>query len=91
MEKEWVITIDHCCTQYQVEKEFIVSLSEYGIINIIREEEEAYIAHDDLGALEKSIEFQELGINLAGIDTIFHLLGKIESLQQELLQLKRFR
>ncbi|MBX9449521.1 MAG: hypothetical protein KL787_07325 [Taibaiella sp.] len=41
MEKEWVITIDHCCTQYRIEKEFIVSLSEYGIINIIREEEES--------------------------------------------------
>jgi hypothetical protein len=31
----------------------------------------------------------DLGINLEGIETIFHLLERIESLQHEMLNLKK--
>jgi len=52
-------------------------------------EETKFIEADQLRELERMVRFYyELNINLEGIETITHLLQRIDTLQQELITLK---
>lgn len=81
-----LIHIKQLCTHCKVDLSFIQSLSELGHIELIVESNDYYISEENLKPLESLIFFHtELQINLEGIDTIAHLLKKIEDLQDELL------
>ncbi len=83
------ITIQECCTHYRVETSFVYTLQEYGLIEIIRREEEYYIHYEQLALLEKYIHLHyDLDINFEGLDAIAHLLQHIESLQTEVKNLR---
>lgn len=89
MQKEQLISTDECCTYYNVDISFISSLSEYGLIEIIAAEEKEFINMSQLQQLEKLIRLHyELEINIEGIEAIFHLLERVENLQQEMIHLK---
>ncbi|HRN55038.1 MAG TPA: chaperone modulator CbpM [Agriterribacter sp.] len=86
---EELITPEACCAHYHIERTFIQSLNEYGLIEIISVEEKQFIHNTQLYDLEKFIRMHyELGINLEGIDAIGHLLLKMKSMQEELSLLK---
>lgn len=83
------ISIEECCVVYNIETTFIYQLDEYGLIELVRSEEAAYIAFEQLADLEKYMHLHyELEINLEGLETIKHLLNRVHDLQKEVSRLK---
>ncbi len=89
MKNEDLIPADEICVRYKVEREFVFSLYESGIIDIVTIKETAYIPYDHLTAFEKMIRLhKELDINLEGLEAINHLLRQIQKLQDDNLRLR---
>ena len=89
MKNEELIPAEEICVRYKVERQFISSLYESGIINIVIVEETEYIHYDHLADFEKMMRLhKELNINLEGLEAINHLLTKINELQNDNRQLR---
>jgi hypothetical protein len=89
MENEDLIPAEDFCVYHNIEYSFIHSLEDSGLITITSIEQAAYIPADEVQKLEKFIRLHyDLDINIEGIETINHLLEKIEEMQQEILQLR---
>lgn len=89
MRKEHLISAIEFCTNHEIEISFISSLHETGLIEIVRIEETEYIDVSQLVQLEKIVRFYfDLGINLEGIETINHLLDRINGMQSEIIALR---
>ncbi len=89
MEQDELIPIKDFCIYHNVEYSFIDSLENSGLIRVTSVQQATYINADDLKKLEKFVTLHyDLDINIEGIETINHLLDKIESLQNELLHLR---
>jgi hypothetical protein len=89
MEKDEMIPVSHYCIQYKIETNFIRSLNEAGLVQLVETENENYIQFEEMSLLEKYIRLhQDLDINPEGIEAIAHLLKKIELMQQEIFNLK---
>ena len=85
MSSKNLIQIKQFCIYHEIENTFITELNNYGLVEIIIEEEDEYLQPEQLPAIEKMIRMHyDLKINLEGIDAIYHLLNKIETLQQNL-------
>lgn len=79
------IAVDEFCNSWNIELSFIDSLQETGLIEIVKIRETACIDISQLQQLEKLIRFYyELGINLEGIETILHLLQRIDAMHDEI-------
>ena len=84
-----LIPVATLCTHYNVEMPFFGQLNEMGLIQIQIIEETQYIHPDRIYEIEKIIRlYQELDINIEGIDVIMNLLKKIDDLQNELIAVK---
>jgi hypothetical protein len=84
MNLENLIAIEHFCTSHNIEPSFVISLKQFGLIELTSIEDKLYIGMEQLPELERFVTFHfELEINLEGIETIVHLLGKISQLQIE--------
>ncbi|MGB5032889.1 MAG: chaperone modulator CbpM [Saprospiraceae bacterium] len=84
-----LVLVNDFCTHHQIEFSFIHTLNENGLIEITSIDQLDYIATEHLPILEKwSRMYVELGINVEGIETIQHLLERIENLQDEVAVLK---
>lgn len=80
-----LIQIKQFCVYHEIENTFIEELSNYGLVHIVLEENDKYLEQEQLPVIEKMIRMHyDLNINLEGIDAIYHLLNKIETLQQHL-------
>lgn len=89
MSQENYIALSTICEHYEIEMTLFQQLNETGLIEVIEIQESPSISEDKLKNLEKMLRlYQELEINAAGIETIFHLVDRIQSLQQETLDLK---
>lgn len=85
MSNKNLIQIKQFCVYHEIENTFIKELNSYGLVEIIIEKDDEYLQTEQLPALEKMIRMHyDLNINLEGIDAIYHLLNKIETLQQHL-------
>lgn len=85
MKTENFIPINQLSLHYKVELSFINDLSEMGLIEINIIEQSQFIHIDKIKTLEKIIRIHhELDINIEGIDVVFNLLQKIDTLQNEL-------
>jgi len=85
MNSKNLIQIKQFCVYHEIENTFITELNNYGLVEIIIEEEDEYLHSEQLPAIEKMIRLHyDLNINMEGIDAIYHLLNKIETLQQDL-------
>ena len=83
------ILYSECLEIYNIEKTFVDSLNESGLIKIVMEQELEYVECDDLEYLEQYIRWnRDLDINIAGIEALHHMLQRINSLQEELSQLR---
>jgi hypothetical protein len=83
------IPVSDFCTKQNIEISFIYSLQETGLIEITTIEETGYIHTNQLQALERFIHlYYEMDINLEGIETISHLLQRINYMQDEITALK---
>ena len=89
MTNENYISLSHLCTHYKLEMPFFAQLNESGLIDIKVQNEENYIHEEQILSLEKIIHLHiDLEINIEGIETILHLLEKIDTLQNEAIELK---
>jgi hypothetical protein len=89
MEKEHLIRADELCSHYNVEFSFINALQEYGLIEIITQEESYFIDYDQLQKLEQYTRWHyDLEINLEGIEVIEQMLERMKSMQNEIASLK---
>lgn len=89
MKEQILIALEEICIHHKIEVAFIHSLQETGLVKVITVNEALFIEIDQLPALEKYIDFHyTLGINLEGIETISHLLQRLDTLQEEVAQLK---
>jgi|SRR5690242_1641287 hypothetical protein len=89
MEREDLIPAKDFCLYHNIEYSFISSLEDSGLITVTSVEESTFIPADELDKLEKFVRLHyDLEINIEGIETIYHLLQKIEQMQREILQLR---
>ena len=77
------------CASHNIEVSFIRSLQQSGLIEVSSVEETIYIHESQLQDLERIIHlYFELDINLEGIETINHLLQRINYMQDEITSLR---
>jgi chaperone modulatory protein CbpM len=89
MEKEQMIAATEFCIYHDIELSFIYALHELGLIEIILIKEKIFVPFKQLKQLEKLMRLkEEMDINIEGIETIAHLLQRIDGMQQHILQLK---
>lgn len=89
MQTEKLIAVNEFCVNYNIEISFISSLQKIGLIEFTTIEDSLFVDSEQLQQLEKIVHFYyELDINLEGIETINHLLLRINSLQDEVIMLK---
>lgn len=89
MEQDELIPVKDFCINYNIEYSFVDSLENSGLISITSVEHTAFIPVDEVRKLEKFVRLHyDLDINLEGIETINHLLEKIEEMQREIMLLR---
>ena len=89
MNKENFISVEALCSYYKVEQSFFVSLNEFGLIEMNNFENTIFIHEEKINDIEKIIRLvHDLNINIESVDIVFHLLNKIETLQEELNSMK---
>lgn len=88
MEKSNYITATQFCHHYGVELSFITELQQFGLIEVV-EEEEPLIHVEQLSELEKYARLHyDLDINSEGIEAINYLLQRMGEMQTEIAELK---
>ncbi len=89
MHTENLIAVDVFCTNHNIDISFISTLHQTGLIEITTVKKTKYIDASQLKQLEKFIRFHyELDINLEGIETISHMLNRINSMHEEIIALR---
>ena len=84
-----LIAVNEFCINHHIEVSFISSLQQNGLIEITTMDETEFIDAEQLHQLEKFTHFYyDLDINLEGIETITHLLQKINAMQDEIVTLR---
>lgn len=77
------------CTSHHIEISFINDLQQQGLLQAEVIEGEVYMHPEALPSLEKMMHFHyDLDINIEGIESILHLLQKMDSLNAELSTLR---
>lgn len=85
---EEMVPASEFCMHHNIELSFIDSLNESGLIEIINIEEKTFVPASQLSHLEKLVRlYNEMDINLEGIETITYLLHRLNDMQQQILLL----
>jgi len=83
------IALDEFCANHSIEISFIDTLQQNGLIEITTIKDTNFISAEQLQQAEKIIRFYyDLDINLEGIETINHLLERINEMQDEIVSLR---
>lgn len=83
-----MIPADVFCRHHRIEISFIDALHEAGLIEVVYAEEQLFVPAEQLVHLEKLVRLHyQLSINLEGLETVSHLLEKINDMQQQILKL----
>ena len=89
MQTENLVAVNEFCINHNIEVSFVSALEQTGLIEIAVVEETAFIDTDQLRQLEKFIRLHyDLDINIEGIETITHLLRRIDDMQDEITSLR---
>ena len=89
MNLEDLIPTEEICTRYNVERTFISSLSQSGLIKIVTVEKTEYVPSAEITEFERLRRLHyELDINLEGLEAVYHLLKQVEKLQKQNRKLK---
>ena len=90
MEIENLVSLHQFCEFHEIENTLVLALNEHDLIEIFIVDGESYIHTDSIHLLEKIIRLHhDLSINFEGIDVIVQLIDKINSLQEELIEMKK--
>lgn len=83
------ITIREYCVYHHTDESFIKALEQSGLIAIESAEPEPMISYDQLETLERFTRwYNELDLNVEGIEVVGNLLQKIDAMQQHIHQLE---
>jgi hypothetical protein len=89
MQEYELISAQEFCSHHHVEMNFIYSLQEYGLVQVISNEGNDYVSAGRLNELERIVRLHyDLNVNMEGIDVILHLLKQLEEAQEEANTLK---
>ena len=89
MQRDDIIEIEIICTNYNVEPSFIDQLLEYGLLDVVTIDNGRFVELSKINSLERIIRMHyDLAINLEGIETIMHLLDRLNSMQAEMNDLR---
>ncbi len=84
-----LVSITVFCQHQGVDLTFVHALHERGLITVIAESEQQFVAEDTLPRLEQFARMHyELDINLEGIEAISHMLERMEDMQQDVRALR---
>ena len=88
MEVTDLISITTFCTHYNVPTTFINDLKDYELIEIVVSNNDKYIKVTQINEVEKMMRLHyDLNINLEGLDAVYNLLKRVETLQSEITSL----
>lgn len=88
MEPDKFIPAIDFCVSHNIGITVIQTFKEAGLIDIVFIEQQMFLLQDTLPLLEKIVRLhRDLDINVAGIESILHLLLKIEDMQKDVLLL----
>ena len=83
------ILYSECMEIYKIERSFVEELNQSGLVRLVTEQDREFVECDELEYLEQFIRWnRDLDINVAGIEALHHLLQRMNSLQEELSQLR---
>jgi len=86
---EDLIIIEEYIRHSAIEPQFIALLEENDLIHPQKIEDKQYLHSDELFNLESYARlYYDLSINIEGIDAIHHLLERIQTLQEEMRDLR---
>ncbi|WP_186756217.1 chaperone modulator CbpM [Echinicola salinicaeni] len=86
---EGYISIERLSSLYKVSLTFFEELDDYGLVRFQTLEHLRCVHEDEIKKIETIIRLHhELEINTPGIETILHLLKKVENLQEELQRIQ---
>jgi len=89
MQTEYLIAVDELCVKHNIEISFVSSLQQTGLIEITTIDGTSFINVEQLQQLEMFIRFYyEMDINLEGIETITHLLQRVNAMHDEITALR---
>ena len=89
MPQSQAISAQVFCLNHNIDYHFIEELHQFGLIEIQQEPEAVFIPEEQLPTLEKMVRLHvDLDINIEGIETINNLLQRIETMQQEIMELR---
>jgi hypothetical protein len=89
MQTKNLVAVNEFCNNHNIQISFISSLQETGLIEIAFIGETPFITTDQLSQVERYIHFYyDLDINLEGIETITHLLDRINAMNDEIAALR---
>lgn len=89
MKLENLILIDELCVHYDLKKDFFWALEVHGLLDIELKDSLAYLHESDIIKLERIIRLKdELELPIESLDVYFHLMDKIDDLQQEIRTLR---
>lgn len=84
-----MIAIKSFCTSHGIETDFVYSIQETGLIEIVKRDEDEFVEEAGLEALEKSVRLhKDLHINTEGIAAVFDLLDQMDSMREEMTRLR---
>lgn len=88
MENEEMVLASEFCRHHRIELSFITALQENELIKIVLVGDQMFVPISQLTRLEKIVRLHfELDINLEGIETIIHLLDRMETMQKDITRL----
>ncbi|HZJ21013.1 MAG TPA: chaperone modulator CbpM [Pricia sp.] len=90
MTQENYILVRQYCERTHISDTFINALNEYGLIHYQQIETEVYILDEEIPEIERFDRlYNDLGINLEGIDALNHLLQRLRNIENEMNMLKK--
>jgi len=89
MAPQKLIAVKEFCSHHSISIEFVRELHKNELIELVTIKKRGYIPTKHLHDLEKMVRlYRELNINIEGIQTILHLLSRLESREQEIRKLR---
>ncbi|HPK08965.1 MAG TPA: chaperone modulator CbpM [Saprospiraceae bacterium] len=83
------ISIRECSIHYNIDRDFIDSLHDCGLLEIVYDGDDSWLDVEQLADFERYMRMHyDLDINLAGIEAIKHLLDRMERLENEILRMQ---
>jgi hypothetical protein len=89
MHTDQLIPVKVFCESHRIEYSFISMLCDTGLIQVMVVDDISFVAPEQVEPLEKMVRlYYDLGINVEGIESITHLLERINSMQLEITALQ---